>query len=83
MPELERDCVFRIRKNRLSVMIKGVGFVPVATSSDDVPVFKAPKPKQIGDESIVYVEGQHRKVKLLPSEGMVKDSLFLVDMGVA
>ena len=80
------DNVFRRKANRLQVWIDEYGFVPTAQREDDVPVFETSEPKKIGDDAIIFVEGQRRKVRLLSSHGMrgmARVSLWLVDMGPA
>jgi hypothetical protein len=75
--------LFVRKANRPCVFFKEYGLVPIADNILDsqVSYLWMNKPKQIGDEAIVYVERQFRKVKLLKSSGQVRDNLYLVDMG--
>lgn len=74
------DRVFRVRKNRMCVFVKGYGAVPSADAGDDKPIFETRPPQRVGDYAIVYVEGQRRMVQLLKD---TSGGGWLVDMGRA
>lgn len=75
--------LFKRKANRLGVLFAGLGIVPVACSVlDDKPRFITRKPRRIGDDAFVMVEGQARRVRLLKSNGS-HGRRFLVDMGKA
>ena len=78
---MNRKRVFRRKANRLFVFFAGYGLVPVAESLDDKPKFISAAPKRIGDDAIIYVEGQCRCVRLLAGVFGYTTRLFLVDMG--
>jgi len=80
---MENKPFFKKAKNRFCVNIPGFGLIPVATDGDDIPLFVVGTPKRIGDEAIIIAEGKRRRVMLLKSEGHVKNSTYLVDMGQA
>jgi len=75
--------VFRNPRNRLCAFFDNYGFIPVASTGDDIPVFVSAPPRKVGDEAIIHVEGRRRKVELLRSSGGYKSARFLVDLGVA
>ena len=83
MPCRDTKPLFRQRRNRICVNFAGFGLVPLADELDDVPVFETAPPNQIGDDAIIYVEGQRRHVRFLRSSKMVRNSTYLVDFGKA
>jgi hypothetical protein len=79
---IDRTPLFRRRANRFVAWFRGYGPIPVAEALDDEPRFASEKPSRIGDDAIIEVEGQRRRVRLLPSMEP-HSSLFLVDLGPA
>lgn len=76
--------LFRRRANRFLVFFADHGFVPLADrEKDDIPVLITGTPVRVGDDALVAVEGQLRKVRLLRSAGSIAASTYLVDMGAA
>ncbi len=80
---MQLESVFRRSANRIAVTFAEYGAIPVASSLDDLPVFETGPPKRIGDDAIIFVEGQRRKVRLLRSVWCVSNGTYLVDMGAA
>lgn len=72
--------LFRRRTNRICVVFKKYGLVPVAEKLDDTPIFVGEPPQRIGDFSIVDVEGHRRIVVLSVAEN---GRLYLLDQGDA
>lgn len=79
----EDEKFFKKRINRFCVSFLGYGFIPVACGADDKPIFISGAPKRIGDDAVIFAEGKKRKVRLLRSNGHIKDETYLVDMGPA
>ena len=75
--------LFLRKANRIIVWFNGYGPVPLAQQLDDLPKFETDPPRKIGDDAIIFVEGQRRLVRLLRSTGHVVNSTYLVDMGPA
>jgi hypothetical protein len=83
---IKTNQLFARKANRPFVFFREYGLVPLADNVLDSQVSYQwmGKPKKIGDEAVVYVENQIRRVKLLKSnDGQLRDSLYLVDMGPA